>query len=337
MTRERRLRQSAICGAVLALSLACPQPALGQGFGNPASPPEFRRATSTPLGDTGIGFLPIAEVILPGQVGVIGSVVNLDFRPGSTDVTHFGAGATISLKHAELFGVWRIDSRIDRDADPLFGNGPLGGIVNDYPLVARPWGEGRGDAFVGVKFNVWSQAAGRPVAIALRPVVKLPTGAAALGVSTGKPDLSVDVVVSQEANDLAYEWTLVAGYVTRGNPDGVVISDGIRWGAGIALPSRRAYRLIVEAHGEWYLDPLDIVIVSHPPPALASVPIPAVNPQTDPVNLSVGFDWLARHGLFVGAAVQFNLNQPGVTFGSKVGCLGRVGFHPGILMPRAPR
>ena len=81
-------------------------------------------------------------------------------------------------------------------------------------------------------------------------MIKLPTGKADAGVSTGKADFSVDGVVSKEAAKLV-EVSGYGGYEWRGSPDGFDIPGGaFRWGTGLTFPvpqlparRRRAERL----------------------------------------------------------------------------------------------
>ena len=70
-------------------------------------------------------------------------------------------------------------------------------------------------------------------------MIKLPTGKADAGVSTGKADFSIDGVVSKEAAKLV-EVSGYGGYEWRGNPDGFDMPGGaFRWGTGVDA-SRRA-------------------------------------------------------------------------------------------------
>ena len=85
----------------------------------------------------------------------------------------------------------------------------VGGIVGRYPLVKQGWsGSQVGDFTVGVKLGLLSQAAGKPEALALRGMVKLPTGNKATGVGTGKAaagaQLQYSTYIGGTKNDVAY-------------------------------------------------------------------------------------------------------------------------------------
>ena len=80
-------------------------------------------------------------------------------------------------------------------------------------------------------------------------MIKLPTGKADAGVSTGKADFSIDGVVSKEAAKLV-EVSGYGGYEWRGSPDGFDIPGGaFRWGTGLTFPSRNFLRVVGELNG----------------------------------------------------------------------------------------
>ena len=75
----------------------------------------------------------------------------------------------------------------------------VGGIVDRYPRVHQGWtGDNVGDFYVGAKVNFWSEVNQKPVALAVRGIVKLPTGDDEAGVSTGKTDFAVDFIASKK-------------------------------------------------------------------------------------------------------------------------------------------
>src|SRR6185436_62513 len=98
---------------------------------------------------------------------------------------------------AEVFGSFLVDTRIDRDLRPLFGpEQAFGGVVDRYARVHEPWtGDNIGDFYLGVKYNIWSQANQKPVAMAVRGTIKLPTGKSDVGTSTGQVDGIFDFIV----------------------------------------------------------------------------------------------------------------------------------------------
>ena len=164
-----------------------------------------RPATTTYFGDTGLWFVPTAEVVPHGRFSVSGYRTNWDYRQGLTDVSHFPITFAGGIgDRAEIFGSFRVDTRIDRDLESptIFRNdAAYGGLVNDHPFVRKDWsGDNVGDLFVGVKFNLMSEWRQQPAAIALRAIVKLPTGNKDSGAGTGKADALIDFIISKEFN-----------------------------------------------------------------------------------------------------------------------------------------
>ena len=92
------------------------------------------------------------------------------------------------------------------------------------------------------------------MAFGLRALIKLPTAKDdEEGVGTGKMDFAFDAIVSKEINERV-ELSGFGGMIFRGSPDAVEISNGIRYGFGLGLPSRKSLRLTAELHGEVYSD-----------------------------------------------------------------------------------
>jgi hypothetical protein len=318
-------------------------PALAQAPRDHTSPPaDTRPATTTPLGDTGIWFVPTAETPAPGTWSFSIQRVNVDFQPGFSDVSNwpitFGAGVG---ERVELFGAVTAVNRIDRDLRPLFLGPDGGGVVNEYPFVRDGWtGNQFGDAWIGGKFNFMSQHRQAPAAFAIRGMVKLPTASDDDGAGTGKLDFAVDAIASGEINDRV-ELSGFGGLIVRGDPDLFDLSNGIRWGFGAAMPTRRNLRVTAELHGEVYTD-RDVTFTGVQPAVIGAIPI--VSRQKNPVNATIGLTWLSRQGVFAGAGVTWNLGLKGRSdFGSfenetgdALGFQFRVGYHPGVRVHTLP-
>ena len=112
-----------------------------------------RMATATYWGDTGLWFVPTAEVVRPKGWSISAYRTEFDFRQGLTDVSDFpvtvAAGAGPRL---EIFGALRVVTRIDRDTRPLFqqADSSDAGLTNDRPFVRDTWtGNQLGDLFLG--------------------------------------------------------------------------------------------------------------------------------------------------------------------------------------------
>src|SRR3954471_24788099 len=167
-----------------------------------ATAEETRPATTTFFGDTGLWFVPTGEVLPHGKWSVSGYRRGTNFIPGFTNVGDFAGTFGVGIKdRAEIFGSFLFDTRIDRDVRPLFVPDPsFGSFIDRYPRVNQYWtGDNLGDFYVGAKYNILSEYRQNPAALAIRAMAKLPTGKKDAGVSTGKADFSIDLVVSKEA------------------------------------------------------------------------------------------------------------------------------------------
>ena len=96
-----------------------------------------RPATNTFFGDTGIWFVPTAEILPDKKWSVSGYRRGTNFVQGYSNVGDFAGTFGVGIKNrAEIFGSLIFDTRIDRDLRPLFGVEPdFGGIIDRYPRV----------------------------------------------------------------------------------------------------------------------------------------------------------------------------------------------------------
>ena len=82
---------------------------------------DTRPATTTFMGDTGLWFVPIGEVLPARKWSASANRVNYDYNQGFTDVSNwpltFGFGVG---DRAEVFGAWTLVRRVDRDVRPIF-------------------------------------------------------------------------------------------------------------------------------------------------------------------------------------------------------------------------
>jgi outer membrane protein OmpA-like peptidoglycan-associated protein len=306
---------------------------------------ETRPATTSTSGDTGLWFVPTAEVLPAKRWSASGYRVNTDFEQGFTDVSNFPLTFGFGLRdRLELFGALTVVNRIDRDVRPLFGDPASGGVVNEYPFVADGWtGSNVGDIWVGGKFNITSQSRQHPVAFALRGMLKVPTANDDNGAGTGKTDVVFDGIVSGELNERV-ELSAFGGFIVRGDPDTFDLSNGIRWGIGAAMPARKHLRLTAELHGEQYLS--DTISFTGVQTQVVGG-IPLESEVKGPVNATLGLTWLGANGLFAGAGINWNLRHSGRSdFGAEdetgdaLGFQFRLGYHPGVrryVPPEPPK
>lgn len=322
------------------------------GASSSDSPRDRRYASTTFLGDTGLWFVPTAEVLAHGKWSVSGYRRGTNFVQGFTNVGDVAATVGVGVRdRAEFFASFLVDTRIDRDLRPLFSADPaVGGVVDRYPFVNSGWsGDNLGDLFVGAKVNLWSQFRQNPAAIALRAIAKLPTGKDDVGVSTGKPDFLVHAIVSKEAARLV-ELSGYAGYEFRGRPDvpgggGTLDSPtgAFQWGGGAQFPSRSPLRGILELNG---------VVPSQGEVTLPAGAVRGIDGSLAPLVSSIdaltrataGVTWQHRGGFFVGGGVSWNtprrdrdrFGTDGDAFGDFIDWQVRIGFHPGTRVYVAP-
>jgi len=291
--------------------------------------------------------VPTGEVLPAKKWSLSAYRVNFDRDQGFTDVSDwpltFGIGAG---DRAEIFGAWTVVRRIDRDVRPLFvSTEPIaGGVVNEHPFVRQGWSDNQlGDLWLGAKINLTSQWRQQPAAFALRGMIKVPTAKTSNeGVGTGKADVAFDAIVSKEVNERV-ELSGSGGVIVRGDPSGVDLSNGLRWGFGLGVPSRKSLRFTAELHGERYLS--DSVTLSTPVIAADGSLSPLTTTLTSPVDATFGLTWQGKNGVFAGAGINWNLHMDSRSHffsgfedrtGDAAGWQFRLGYHPGVRIYVAP-
>ena len=327
--------------ALAALMAAAAWPAEAQEPAASTDPSsETRPATSTFLGDTGLWFVPTAEVLPDRRWSGGGYYVNQDFPEAFTDISNFVGVFGYGLgDRAEVFGAFQFYRRIDTDRRPLLADGAP--VENPNPVDG--WQTGVGDVFVGAKVALvsqrWQEA---PVSFAVRGILKLPTASFDDGLGTGKLDFLVDGIVSRElpAN---VELSGYVGAALRGSPDEVDSTAGLRWGVGFAAPTRSNLRFVGEIFGEKYFD--DSIDASQ---LTGGSAIAGSRPSTygvkSPAEVFLGVDYLHSSGFFVGGGLRGNFgfdsrsdyanaeDEGGDNWGGQF----RLGFHPGVRGNVAP-
>ena len=121
-----------------------------------------RPATTTFYGDTGLWFVPTAEVLRARQV--VGQrlprAAPTTSRATPTSAISPARSASASTDRAEIFGSFLFDTRIDRDVRPLFRRTTRRSAASSigYPLVHTGWtGDNVGDFYLGAKVNLLSE------------------------------------------------------------------------------------------------------------------------------------------------------------------------------------
>ena len=298
-----------------------------------------RPALPSYRGDTGLWFVPTAEVLPSGRWSGSLFRANFDRRQGLTDISEIGLTAAFGIgDHFELFGSWRI-TRLDRDVIPTFvpDEGTFGGVSQEFPYLRRGWSDTLGGPFVaGLKWGLLAQGRGDAMSFAPRVMVKFPSGSS--WSSTNDWDGHFDLITSREFNR-SVELSGIIGGVIRGDSDEFRVSDGITWGLGSQFPSRSRLRALVELQGEWVIK--DHTIVLNPPYVAEDGSIaPVFSPISDPTSFKFGGVWQATGGLFVHAGGNYSFGTGGRTVAgldidhNAWGLDLRVGWHQGVTPPR---
>jgi peptidoglycan-associated lipoprotein len=282
--------------------------------------------------------VPTAEVLARGKWSTSGYRTSYNYVEGFSNVADFPLTFAVgAARNLEVFGAFHAVTRIDRDIRPIFTTNPdVGGVIDRYPFVNSGWtGSKVGDFLVGAKVSLLSETNSKPVAVAIRAAIKLPTGDKDAGVSTGKTDGLFDFVVSKDLHGAA-EVSGYAGGVFRGSPSNVQLSNGFRWGVGAGFPSRGPLHLTTEYTGEKAAH--DTVTLSSPIVATDGSIAPLVSTLRSFSAATVGLTFQIPNGFFVGAASTWSFPTKDRTgfqtdsdpSGDFVDFQFRIGYHPGV-------
>ncbi len=323
-----------------ALTFALASSAHAQSGSSATSTGSLTPVTTTFFGDTGLWYVPTAEVLAHGKWSGSGYRRGTNYIQGFTNVGDFAGTAAFGVgDRAEIFASFLFDTRIDRDLRPLFiGDQKVGGVVDRDPQANKGWsGDNVGDLYVGAKVNLWSQGRGNPMALAVRGIVKAPTGDTGAGVSTGKADVLGDVIVSKSLNRFA-EVSGFSGYEWRGLPD--IAVDGptgaFRWGVGAGLSFWSPFLAELEING--LVPNSDTFTLARPVVGDDRSVSPIVSSTENITRATAALNWHHRNGFFIGGGISWNLpreSRDGYRadsdpFGDYVDWQVRIGYHPGV-------
>ena len=192
---------------------------------------DTRPAGVTFLGDTGLWFVPTAEVVPDGRIAASGHLATFNRQQGLTAIQSLAGTFAFGVRdRVEVFGSVPFLTRIDRDVRPLFRpQDPLvGGVLPDFPFATRYFsGNAPGDAVVGAKVSLATERTRAPVAFAVRGWARLPTGDEDAGTTAGAPAGAVGLVMSKNLGSA--EFGANADVVLRGNPDPMICGGGSAW------------------------------------------------------------------------------------------------------------
>lgn len=306
------------------------------GHATPAAAQEDTRpAGTTFLGDTGLWFVPTAEVLGDGSVSASGHVATFNHEQGFTAIQSMsGSFAAGFNDRFEMFGSVRFLTRVDRDLRPLFQESQslVGGPVNDFPLVKTPFsGNQFGDVVLGGKVNLLSERNLAPVAVAVRSWVKLPSGNERTGMTT--LDGAIGIVVSKAFG--AAELSGHSDFVYRADTATIDQSNSLRWGIGVGGPVRGSVRVFGELIGDLNID--DSITLKVPLTGADGSLSGLSYPLSNPVHAVLGAQWQSSNGVSVGGGLTFaarhasrSLVGQAIPSADRIGFLFRLNYHPGV-------
>jgi outer membrane protein OmpA-like peptidoglycan-associated protein len=279
--------------------------------------------------------VPIAETLPKGGFSFGAQRVALNRSENFSNIADIGGmfafGAT---DHIEIFGGIGM-RRIDADLRPVAYRGQS----QNY-LINQGWSTGVGDATLGAKFNLHSQAVDDKVAYALRVAVKLPTASKDDGLGTGATDVWFDLIASREFSRKV-DLTASAGLNLRGSPEGYNLTKGFIWGVGLGYPSRSKLKLIAEMNGEAYFD-LDQTYTG---PAQPDIALPSHWLADATREIFGGLQYQATNGFFIGGGANLAASHLYHRADSTVADTGgadkvdfqvRIGYRPSGVKNYAP-
>ena len=299
-----------------------------------------RPAGVTFLGDTGLWFVPTAEVLAAGNVS--GSVQHGTFNREAGFTALQTSGGTFAVGvggRAEMFASIPLITRVDRDVRPVFRSGDVGSVDPDYPLATQEFsGSAMGDIVVGVKVNLMSEAAQAPAAVAFRGWTRLPTGSEASGTTGGALGAGVGLVVSKAVQNA--EVAMHGDFQFRGNPDNLTVPNGFRFGAGVGAPVAGPIRVFGELLASVPMG--DEITLRSPLMAhdrsMSGLSLPA----TSPIDLVAGIQAQGR-GVAFGAGVTWTMPHASRSVtgqtpsqNDRLGVILRLTYHPGVRVYTPP-
>lgn len=298
---------------------------------------ETRPALPTYFGDTGLWFVPTADVLPSGRWSA--SVFHSEFerKQGVTNVGEFGINAAWGIRDRfEIFGKWGVVRLRRAVRNPTFvpADPDLGGVDAEFPNVRRGWSKTLGSpTAIGAKWSLISQSRGDAMSVAPRIVIEFPTGP-----KEGSTDTILtrfDVVTSREFGNHV-QLTGMAGAVFPEVSEVFRLSDRIEWGIGAMLPTRTPLRALVEYTGDWMFNP-NTRVQQAPFVAEDGSVAPILSTIEDASHVKIGAVWQSKRGMFVHGGVNYSLDTWSQQLvngrridGSPWGFDVRIGWHPGV-------
>ena len=305
----------------------------------PDSTDASRPATNTFSGDTGLWYVPTAEVLEKSEWSAGLYRAGFNYVEGFSNVSDIAATFAYGVaRKMELFGSFKVDTRIDRDLRPIFTSNPeVGGIISSYPRVTQGWtGDNIGDFLIGVKYNLLSEADQKSRRRCRSRVPQAADRRRRLRSEHRQARRELRPRGQQGSQSQRVEVAGYGGFAFRGSPDGSNQPNAFRWGFGAGFPSRGALRVTGELHGEMPFD--DTVTLTAPLVATDGSIAPFTSTLNSFTATTLGLTWQHSNGFFIGGGLSWtfptedrdDFNTDEDQSGDFVDYQVRLGFHPGV-------
>lgn len=301
-----------------------------------------KQLTPTHKGSTGLFNLFVADTLRQGEFSIGLNVNKFNRDPGDLDFTIFPASFTVGLHdRIELFGSYEVYKRVNADqirVHKTLPGGPIGpaqvpngtiAFYNDAPFMDVGFGDGSGDLWAGVKFNLLSERMGAPLSLAIQPIARFhltdDREHLARGLTAGATDYGFDFVLSK-AFGRGGTFTGNAGMLIADDILNIDRQDRFNWGVGLDVPlGTNAVHAVGEILGSVFYgsrDTSDFTNVRSPVDVYAGLrTFPArwlsisgaYNIHLNRMDGAVlTIDETDRHGFYAQVALQRKINEPPV-------------------------
>ena len=305
---------------------------LSFGFGQKS---KVKQLTPTINGSTGLFHVPVADTLRQGEFSFSAKANQFNREPGDIDITRFPVSFTAGLRdRIEFFASYEVYKRVHSDGiqvnrilpggqllPPTLSTGQTG-YFNDTPFMDVGFGDGTGNLWLGLKFNVLSERKGAPFSAALQPQIRLhmtdDRQHLLQGLTPGQNDYGLDIVLTKHA-----EWVTVTtnlGFMAVNDWSRADRLNYFNWGLGLAIPvgSFKRLHIIGEVLGKTYF---------------GDSKTGQIGPK-NPADSYGGLRYFPTRGITIGGAYGNYDGAGGVTDQSnRQGWFAEVSFHRKINEP----
>ncbi|GAB4241047.1 MAG: hypothetical protein Kow00109_16260 [Acidobacteriota bacterium] len=217
---------------------------------------KIKRLTPTTTGSTGLFNLAVADTLRQGEFSLGFGAHKFNRDPGDLDYTIFPVSFTVGLTdRIELFASMEAYKRVNADdivvnkilprqdiiPGVLHNNQPGGvvGFYNESPFMDVGFGDGTGDLWAGIKFNLLSERRGNPFSFAVQPIAKFhltdERQHLLRGLTSGATDAGFDAILSKNLPG-GGTFTTNLGLLFADDIKGADRQHRFNWGGGFQYP-----------------------------------------------------------------------------------------------------